>query len=300
MQTLSQKLDRLLLNIAWSLWTELGVSGVKRQHQHCLIVLEELVILTAILADVDARLRDEALDWCARYHHFISISRLKTLLKTFGPSVDLPFSIFAATLNSISQANWPLLSKVMPLKFSPSGKSKAPRCELPALLSLRFRALFGAGARADLMTYFLTEEKNDFTAADVTEIGYSKRSLSLLLDSFVQSGFFEAFNVRNQRHYRFIKRDQMKKELGPIPDCIPSWRYILEVVLPLRQWIAKVENKALGVKVIEIRNVLIELKIPLQKLNWKPPQLPSDINLYWELFSVWIESFLSQMEHPES
>ncbi len=154
MKNLSTEIDYHLAGLAWSLWTELGVAGVVRQHESCLIALEELIVLTAIIADADPRLCDEALDWCSRYHHFVSISRLKTLIKCFGESVSQPFSAFAATLNSVSMADWPLETGAIPLKFKPSGKSQPPQCELPALLSLRLRALFGVGARADLITFF--------------------------------------------------------------------------------------------------------------------------------------------------
>ena len=75
--------------------------------------LEELIILTAVIAESDPRLRDEALDWCSRYHHFVSISRLRTLVKTFGEPVYMPFSVFAMTLNSIAQSNWPIFSNVI-------------------------------------------------------------------------------------------------------------------------------------------------------------------------------------------
>lgn len=250
MKTLSEKIDLQLVNLAWSLWTELGVAGVIRKHQQCLIGLEELILLTSVIAEVDPRLRDEALDWCASYHHHISISRLRVLAKAFGPSVNEPFSIFAATLNSVSHARWPLLTAALPMKFKPSGKSKAPRCELPALLCLRLRSLFGVGARADLFTFFLTQKKGDFAAADTTEIGYAKRSLSDLLDGFVEAGFFDVFMVRNQRRYRLIKRDQMLGTLGLFPKCAPPWRRILEVLLPLRNCIQQIETKSGGTKIV--------------------------------------------------
>ena len=135
------------------------MAGIKRQHQYCLVPIEELIILTVALADIDPRLRDEALDWCSRYHGFVSISRLKTLVKSFGESISQAFSVFAATLNSVSRAKWPLIVTAQPLQFKPSGKSKPPACERPALLSLRMRTLFGTGARADLITFFLTNKK---------------------------------------------------------------------------------------------------------------------------------------------
>jgi hypothetical protein len=83
MLPLSRELDKLLLDLVWSLWTELGVAGIKRKHQKFLINLEELIILTVVLAEIDPRLRDESLDWCSQYHHFISTSRLKSIIKIF-------------------------------------------------------------------------------------------------------------------------------------------------------------------------------------------------------------------------
>ena len=108
MLTLSKRLDSLLLDLAWSLWTELGVAGVKRSHQQFLITLEELILLTVSLAETDPRLRDESLDWCSQYHHFISVSRLKSIMKSFGSSLNEPFSSYSSTLNSQSGTAWPL------------------------------------------------------------------------------------------------------------------------------------------------------------------------------------------------
>ncbi len=288
MQKLSRKIDQHLVDLAWSLWTELGVAGVKRQHQSCLIGLEELILLTAVLAEVDPRLRDEALDWCSRYYHFVSISRLRMLLASLEEFLLEPFSAFAATLNSVSRANWPVFKPISPMKFKPSGKSKSPRCELPALLYLRLRALFGVGARADLMTFFLTESRNTLTASDTTEIGYSKRSLADLLDSFVESGLFNVISSRNQRHYSFLKRDEMSKILGLLPEVVPSWRHVLELVFPLRRCIQQIENKSIGTKVTEIRNCLGQIEDKLQKLSLTPPPLQSDFLAYWDSFEGWI------------
>src|SRR5690606_26101279 len=120
------------------------------------------------------------------------------------------------------------------------------------------------------------------------EIGYSKRTLSDLLDSFVQSGFFDVSTTRNQRIYRFIKRDQMTKALGSIPVIIPPWRLILEVLLPLRHCIQQVENKSGGTRITEIRNTLAKTQNKLHKLNLTPPPMRTDFIIYWDSFSDWI------------
>ncbi len=288
MQTLSEKIDQLLIELAWGLWTELGVNGTSRTSSDSLVALEELILLTAVIAEKDPRLRDEALDWCTRYHYFVSISRLKALVKVFDESVSVSFSLFAATINASSKASWPLFSFAKPQKFTPSGKSRAPQCERPALLNLRLRALFGVGARADLMTFFLTHDKNTFTAADTSEIGYSKRTLADLLDLFTQSGLFQVVVKRNQQHYCFVKRDQMRNIVGACPKVLPQWRHILEVFLPLRSSIQQIENKSLIIKTVEMRNLLIKLEGKLSRVNLTPPPFQADLDAYWNSFSSWI------------
>jgi hypothetical protein len=288
MLPLSKELDQHLLDLAWSLWTELGVAGVIRKHQNVLINLEELILLTVVLAEIDPRLRDESLDWCSQYHHFLSISRLKSIIKGFGSSLDEPFSSYASTLNSLSRAALPLFLETPPLKVILSHKSCLRPLESPALLNIRARSIFGTGSRADLVTFFLTHTNADFSASDVTEIGYSKRNLAEILDAFSLSGLFDKFLLRNQQRYRLIKNDQLLKILSPIPAYAPLWRVILEVLLPLRECIKRTENSSESTKVVEIRNLLITLQKHLHRLNITPPPLQNNFKAYLNSFSKWL------------
>ena len=128
--------------------------------------------------------------------------------------------MFAAALNSVSSANWPLLTSERALTttfvFTPSGKSQLPSLELPSLLYLRMRSLFGVGARADLLTFFLTQKKVMLTAAEATEVGYTKRNLAEIMDNLVRAGIFRISIVRNQHHYTFIKQDKMAQLVGSL------------------------------------------------------------------------------------
>lgn len=293
MDTIIQELNHGLAEIAWSLWTELGVAGNFRRHEHCLIPLEELIILTAVIADDDPRLRDEALDWCSRYHHFVSVSRLKTLVKKIGTPIFEPFSIFASTLNTITQSNWPMFSEVVPLKFIPSRKSMLPSLSAPALLQLRLRSFFGVGARADLFTYFLTATKSDFTASDVVIIGYGKRSLAEVLDSLVLSGFLTSGIVRNQRKYELAKIEQLKRLVGEPPKFSPPWNHILEILITLRSELYQSEKSSDATKVVMMRNALERMKNLLALTYLAPPFFGSDPNQYWKHFSEWLLGYVN-------
>ena len=283
-----KELDNLLLDLAWSLWTELGVAGVKRKHQKCLITLEELLVLTVAMAKVDPRLRDESLDWCTQYHHFISVSRLKFIMKSFGSLIEESFSSYAATLNAACRTSWPLLTAASPLKFIPSHKSCLRPLESPALINIRARSLFGTGARADLVTFFATHAKADFSASDLTEIGYSKRNLAEILEEFALTGLFEKFPLRNQQRYRLAKNDHLVRALGALPDYAPSWRVIFELLLPLRICIKRTESSSESTKVVEMRNFLQTQEKNLQKLNLKPPPLQTDFKAYLDAVYAWL------------
>lgn len=289
---LIKTLDESLLDLVWSLWTELGVQGDKRGHQNCLVSLEELVILTTTLTESDPRLRDESLDWCSRYHHFLSVSRLKSLAKDFDSSVLEAFSTYASTLNSLSRAHWPIFQEFAPLNIKLSHKSCLPPLDSPALFHLRARSLFGTGARADLMVFFLTHSDRDFSISDTVEIGYSKRNMAEILEELRLSGVVDQSLLRNQQRYRLVKREALLKILGSLPRNIPSWRHIIAIIISIRGRLKKVQKSSESSQVIEIQNLLISLRTKLKKLNLVAPSFEGDVSHYLYSFRQWLINIL--------
>ncbi len=303
MSILRKQLDQFLLDLAWSLWTELGVLGVKQNHHSVLISIEELVVLTAVLAEVDPRLRDESLDWCSQYHRLVSISRLKSIVKDMENSIQTAFSIYSASLNTLVGTNWPLFTNSSPLKISLSHKSCLRPLESPALLNVRARSLFTTGARADLATFFLTHKQSDFAISDLKELGYSKRNLAEILDEFSSSGLFEKSQLRNQLRYRLAKKDQLAAILSPIPTYAPSWIHVLKVLLSLRQCIKRNEKTSESTLLVEIRNLLISIQEQLQSLKLSPPGFQGNTNSYLTAFAEWllnVSALLAQGKFPNS
>jgi hypothetical protein len=297
MDLLLKKLNEKLAEIAWSLWTELGVAGAFRRHKECLISLEELIILTAVMGEYDPRLREEALDWCLQYHHFVSVSRLKTLVKKMGDLVFKPVSIFAQTVNARVQANWPIFVEVSPLKFTPSGKSLLPSLRAPALLQLRLRSLFGVGARADLFTYFVTVVKGPFVAADLVDIGYGKRNLAEILDDLSLSCFLSSTYVRNQRKYELIKTFELQSLSGEVPAFSPPWQAILEILISLRSALYLSEKNSSATRFVVIRKELEQKKNLLQVAHLSPPALKIDFEQYFEIFAKWLLDYADVVSH---
>lgn len=295
MRRLIEQIDNELASLAWSLWSTLGVAGNSPQHQNWLIDLEELIILTAVISECDPRLRDEALDWCSKFHYFVSVTRLRTLVVELGAEVYASFSIFAETLNSISQSKWPTFIKTSPLRMTCSGKSQPPSCEVPGLLNLRLRAFFGVGARADLATFFLTRKLRAFSASDMVEIGYNKRTLAIALDSFVQAGLLTDSMSRNQKKYELSRRDQLTSLAGELPNVVPDWRRILMVLVTMRTALQKHQEHSISSKIVAMSNALASLEEHLHELNISPPQLSSDSESYWNSVVGWFNDMVKAL-----
>lgn len=241
MANLMDEFDKHVSGIAWSLWRELGVAGIDRFHEDCLVQPEELIILTALVSKYDPRLFDEALDWTSRYHHWISISRLRVFLKELDASSIESFIQFASALNAVSKANWLNLDAMSPVPKL-SGKSVLPPLESPALLVFRLRNLFGLGAKADILTSYLTRNRMQFSAADLVDVGYSKRSLMIALDHLAASEILTVSNVRNAKKYALKKSRELQVLIGKLPKFAPPWIKILQAITAIRLVIPEIQN----------------------------------------------------------
>jgi len=289
MGTISKQIDDNLAHLAWSLWTELGVAGLERKHQAFSIAPEELIILTSALSEFDPRLRDEALDWCIHYHHFISPIRLHILAKKYGDYIAKPFSIFSATFNTVAdvRTKWDVLIKTPPLKFKPSKKSILRSFDTPSMINFRLRSFLGVGVKADVLAFLLAEERRDFVASDLIETGYSKRRIAAILEDLASAGILFKSQVRNQLRYAFIRRDLFIELLGGIPQKMVHWHRILAILLPIRACFHNVEDAPVGVRVIDIRNLLNELSNQLLQMKLLPPPLQNDFEAYWSNVTKW-------------
>jgi hypothetical protein len=158
-----------LLDLAWSHWAALGVAGAVPAAD-VPVDLEALLVLTADLAPEDPRLRDEALDWCNRFHGFASKPRLKQLL-----------------------------------------------CS-------------GSVLGADIIGAVLSRRSEDFGAADLVFIGYSKRNLAEALDMLAAAGLFRSTRTGNRVRFSWQRREQLSALLAPLPDVIPVWSSTLRVM----------------------------------------------------------------------
>lgn len=263
-----------LLDFAWSQWAALGVAGSLRATE-VPVDLEALLLLTAELATEDPRLRDEALDWCSRFHGFASKPRLKQLLRRSPLSAQSAFGPFAGAIEHYAGTSWPGSGGAAALPTSLSGKSRLPALERPALLSLRLRALFGVGARADIIGAVLSRRAEDFGAADLVFIGYSKRNLAEALDMLAAAGLFRTTRAGNRIRFSWQRREELSALLAPAPDVVPVWSSTLRVVSGFLDLLTRMESKSDRLVAVEAARCLRQLFDDLQTLGVEAPDLPA-------------------------
>ncbi|MES2199845.1 MAG: hypothetical protein V4489_06725 [Chlamydiota bacterium] len=269
------------------------MAGLERKHQLFSIAPEELIILTTALSEFDPRLRDEALDWCIHYHRYISPIRLQILAKQHKYYISGPFSKFSRTVNAMTKirTKWVTLAEGIPFKIRPSGKSILRDFETPSMICFRLRSLLGTGAGSDVLAFLLSEQPSKFTTSDLLETGYSKRRLAGILKNFAEAGILSEFYVRNQLYYTFIKQDLLIKLLGGVPKNMVHWNRILTVLLPIHACLQETEDTPIGVRVVDMRNLLQKLASQLLQMNLTPPPLQNDFETYWSCVTKWILDF---------
>ena len=291
--TAKEELVEVLLDLLWQQWTTLGVAGVTGVGPIA-IDLEELLVLTAQLSPYDPRLRDEALDWCSRSHRFIAKPRLKQLVRLASETAQAAFAPFATALASHTGGTWPGAAHGEQFRIRLSGKSRPPDLEQPALINLRLRALFGVGARADIITAILNWPAPDFGASDLVFVGYTKRNLADALDALADGGLLERTRVGNRLRFSWRKRRELNRMLEPLPKAIPRWPPVARVVAGFLELMERTEDKSERVSVVEAVRVFGKLGGDLTALGLEPPRATTG-SLEWARVVDWMLSNAQQL-----
>ncbi len=271
--TPKQELQDALLDPCWQLWTLAGVRGTEtRKALGVPVALEELMLLTAQLGERDPRLRDEALDWCVKNHRFIARARLKTLLARLPQNGRRTFGPWVAAMREHVGGNWPDVKGPVEQQVRLSGKSTEPDLGRPELIHLRLRALFGVGARADVIGATLAWPSPTFIASELTYLGYSKRNLSTVLDWLVSGGLLGSVSAGNQLRFSWKRRTQLVALISPLPKFLPRWPLLLELLSVLLDLVSSNEGKSDRVASVSAAKAFSALQGPLNTLGLEPPR----------------------------
>ncbi len=225
----NETVEDLALELVWSLWAELGVSGWNRRHEGVAIDLEPLIIATSHLGSRNDRLLRESLDWCVMNARFVSAVRLRNLLPSFSDAAQKGFGKFAATVRKHKPVSWPSQTGASALKWAPTGRSVVPELDRPALVQLKLRALFGVSARAEILLRMLPEPTRPFGISELSMYtAFGKDNLSDALDLLVLAGAVVRnlmTTAGNVQVFRLAAEEGLRSLLVdvPSPNGFPFW-----------------------------------------------------------------------------
>lgn len=283
MSTFSADVRRSTLDILWSLWAECGVSGWHRGAGKTAIDIEALILCTAAVGDLDARLRDEATDWCIRYGDLVSKVRLKNI-RTLGLGAR-GFDEFAATVNAHSALRWPT-TRSRARTYTPTGRSELD-LRRPSMIGLRARALFGVSARAEIVTLFAIAGGERTATQLAARTCFGRRIIAETADLLVRAGVLGSSEHSNPRTYSLVRGDEMRALLDPAPERAPVWPHLLRVVAEILDIAERAEGQSMVVRAVETQRRLVSIAGSVFAAGL--PHVPTldDTPAGWARFAAW-------------
>jgi hypothetical protein len=228
MTRFSDDIERHALDLAWSLWAELGVDGGRRRHDWQAIDLEPLIIFTAGLGDADNRLRANTIDWCIQNARFVSAFRLHNLSNQASQPTREAFGRYAATVKAHAKVPW--ADDGDPVAFLRPDPVGSPDLRRPSLIQLRLRAFVGVSARAEIIKLLLAHPERPQTASTLAEdAAYTKGGVALALEMLTLAGIVEVQRSANRLTYRLARPVELAQALQWLPSVYPDWWPIFKI-----------------------------------------------------------------------
>jgi len=212
-----------MLDLVWSQWTTLGISGNARLVEKWVLDPEALVLFTCTIGRYEPRIFDSMLEWLSFNQRLLNIQRLKTINQRGNfEGKQLLAAIAHLLMKPASRSKWERLSEKIFIDSTKSEQlfklkdgSPHPRLGdsddafakagyirqkfrqrktvvqfkpgLSANLILKLRALFGLNSRCEIISYLLThKEANPTEIAAVT--GYSSKTIYNAISDMYMSG----------------------------------------------------------------------------------------------------------------
>lgn len=281
------------LDLAWSLWTELGVSGQRRSHSDVGVDLEPLIVVTAYLSKFDARLRDESLDWCVLNLKYVSSDRLGNFLKSVDENVRQAFGPYSATMRKARRVSWP--GDGRPFAFSPTRRSAAPDLFRPALIQLRLRAAFGVSGRAETLRWLLDQPDRFIGSLELAlKSYYGKDNVADTLDLLARAGLLQTTVMTTAGNQRVFRLDGQAKVASALTDWmkVPQqrWDAVFRVVVKLIEFARSAPRKP-PARAVAIQEMLAALQSDLRWLGTFP-RLRQGVDAVNEDFDRWARTAL--------
>lgn len=226
-----QQLREATRSLAWSQWAALGVSTWERPSVTSLIDLEALIAFTGQRWPDDPRLAAQSIDWIASNMQLVSLHQVRSALTRHRWSFQGEFAAFARTAERFTHKKWPGKGEASPFLDSLPGKSRPVDLMEPALLGLRVRALFGLGARAEIIRHLLFHDWPHTASGLARELPYGSRQVTKDLELLHMAGLLARHGTGSRSHaYALINPDALHQLTGVPEARLVPWGDVYKVL----------------------------------------------------------------------
>lgn len=272
MKVASQQLREHGLEVAWSLWGQLGVSTWSGTHEGWAIELEPLIVYTAKIAEHDKRLLRETIDWCVSTDGFLSLRQVRHILRAHRWPMNGPVGRFGATVSQATGKPWPGVKEEAPYEVAPSGRSQAPRLAKPELLQLRLRSIFGVTSRAEVMRVLLIDPQREWSLAEITDrVAYTRRQVTTDLEMLTLGGVTRRWESRGSFRYMLDDVEGLVAWLGERPRVSIHWAPLFRIMVGLLEMVDTLAAKEWHMPAAELARRMRSLDPELEQLRLRPP-----------------------------
>lgn len=235
--------------VIWSQWVALGTYMTGQPCRKSVVDPEALITATCSLGRGNSRIFDEAMDWTALNHEILKPSRLKYIAKEYGNETTRVIGAFAEYVSKVTgkevlrgvkeeagkslsgnereELFWiqkgmfsnreekadPLFLNWGFLRGKPRIREHSGRPDLdnPANVMIRTRKQYGIGAKADAITFLLTD-KGGSSRGIAGKIKYNQSSVYRALENLVDAGVVRKYDQAGWGYY-WIDRQEIAKTL---------------------------------------------------------------------------------------
>lgn len=280
-------LEEEALELAWSLWAELGVSSWSRSHVHWAVEVEPLIAYTAFLAERDHRLLRESVAWCVQNEDIVSMHQLRHVVTAQRWPFSGPVGRFGATVSERSRRTWPGSKDERPYAVEPSQKSELAELRTPSLVQLRARSIFGVSGRAEIVRVLITDPGPEWTVARMaSRVPYTRRQVANDLESLRLGGLLRRTERYDSATYSLRAPEALVSLIGDRPSVNPRWAPVFRVLTALLEANETLSQTSVRMPASELARSLRDLQPALEESGLREPpvavgRLDVDAVLAW-------------------
>lgn len=280
-------LRETVLQMLWSLWTEMGIPGSVRNHRHLLADPEPLIVYTPHLAAEDSRLLGLVFDWCAAHSNWVSKSRIKSIAGMSTEEVQQALGRFNGSLSACCGVHWSPGGE--PGGFAITRRTMALPVDRPSMLGVRTRALAGVSARAEVLTRLIAAGGHPLAINDLADSGTSRRSVERVVGDLTRAGFVAVYGKARGRRFSL-------REHAAFSACLTSgrvdgmcsninWHIVMSTLVQLTALLQH-GSLSVGLRRVEAVNLSLTLAQNMRALQQgEPPHLSGREDAFDQLMS---------------